>query len=164
MENKNYNLPTVEEYMKLKESPIYKIILNACDIEDDIVSAFEKIYYPELQDKEDGRKDAKEEEVEEEVKEEDENIASKPPVTRAWLEDFIRVYEQYSEKVKNYLDLGVDVYLSNFPVDDCEDMLLKSLKLIFNKEEFEILYDFCEKIDNGENPSFDELCKNLKIE
>ena len=32
------------------------------------------------------------------------------------------------------------------------------------KEEFDILYVFCEKIDNGENPSFDELCKNLKIE
>lgn len=34
----------------------------------------------------------------------------------------------------------------------------------FNKEDFDILYVFCGKIDNGENPSFDELCKNLKIE
>lgn len=147
MENLTNEMPSVDVYKKLKNDYYFMLFMKNLGFTEDNIEAFERKYYPEL--------------FEEKKKE---NVVKKPLITRDWLKEFIDVYKRYSEKVNKYLDLGIDVYLSNLPIDDCETMLLKTLKLLLNKEEFNILYVFCEKIDNGENPSFDELCKNLKIE
>lgn len=147
MENLINEMPSVDIYKKLKNDYYFMPFMKNLGFTENNIEAFERKYYPEL--------------FEEKKKE---NVVKKPLITRAWLKDFIDVYKRYSEKVNKYFDLGVDVYLSNLPIDDCETMLLKTLKLLLNKEEFNILYVFCGKIDNGENPSFDELCKNLKIE
>lgn len=147
MENLTNEMPSVDIYKKLRNDYYFMPFMKNLGFTENDIEAFERKYYPEL--------------FEEEKKE---NVVKKPLITRAWLKDFIDVYKRYSEKVNKYFDLGVDVYLSNLPIDDCETMLLKTLKLLLNKEEFDILYVFCGKIDNGENPSFDELCKNLKIE
>lgn len=147
MENLTNEMPSVDIYKKLRNDYYFMPFMKNLGFTENDIEAFERKYYPEL--------------FEEEKKE---NVVKKPLITRAWLKDFIDVYKRYSEKVNKYFDLGIDVYLSNLPIDDCETMLLKTLKLLLNKEEFNILYVFCGKIDNGENPSFDELCKNLKIE
>lgn len=147
MENLINEMPSVDVYKKLKNDYYFMPFMKNLGFTEDNIEAFERKYYPEL--------------FEEKKKE---NVVKKPLITRDWLKEFIDVYKRYSEKVNKYFDLGVDVYLSNLPIDDCETMLLKTLKLLLNKEEFNILYVFCGKIDNGENPSFDELCKNLKIE
>ena len=147
MENLTNEMPSVDIYKKLKNDYYFMSFMKNLGFTENDIKAFEKKYYPEL--------------FEEKKKE---NVVKKPLITRAWLKEFIDVYKRYSEKVNKYFDLGVDVYLSNLPIDDCETMLLKTLKLLLNKKEFDILYVFCGKIDNGENPSFDELCKNLKIE
>lgn len=147
MENLTNEMPSVDIYKKLRNDYYFMPFMKNLGFTENSIKAFEKKYYPEL--------------FEEKKKE---NVVKKPLITRAWLKDFIDVYKRYSEKVNKYFDLGIDVYLSNLPIDDCETMLLKTLKLLLNKEEFNILYVFCGKIDNGENPSFDELCKNLKIE
>lgn len=147
MENLINEMPSVDIYKKLKNDYYFMPFMKNLGFTENNIEAFERKYYPEL--------------FEEKKKE---NVVKKPLITRAWLKDFIDVYKRYSEKVNKYFDLGIDVYLSNLPIDDCETMLLKTLKLLLNKEEFNILYVFCGKIDNGENPSFDELCKNLKIE
>lgn len=147
MENLTNEMPSVDVYKKLKNDYYFMPFMKNLGFTEDNIEAFERKYYPEL--------------FEEKKKE---NVVKKPLITRAWLKEFIDVYKRYSEKVNKYFDLGIDVYLSNLPIDDCETMLLKTLKLLLNKEEFNILYVFCGKIDNGENPSFDELCKNLKIE
>lgn len=147
MENLINEMPSVDIYKKLKNDYYFMPFMKNLGFTENDIKAFEKKYYPEL--------------FEEKKKE---NIVKKPLITRAWLKDFIDIYKRYSEKVNKYFDLGVDVYLSNLPIDDCETMLLKTLKLLLNAKEFDILYVFCGKIDNGENPSFDELCKNLKIE
>ena len=147
MENLTNEMPSVDIYKKLKNDYYFMPFMKNLGFTEDNIKAFEKKYYPEL--------------FEEKKKE---SVVKKPLITRAWLKEFIDVYKRYSEKVNKYFDLGIDVYLSNLPIDDCETMLLKTLKLLLNKEEFNILYVFCGKIDNGENPSFDELCKNLKIE
>lgn len=147
MENLINEMPSVDIYKKLKNDYYFMPFMKNLGFTENNIEAFERKYYPEL--------------FEEKKKE---NVVKKPLITRAWLKDFIDVYKRYSEKVNKYFDLGIDVYLSNLPIDDCETMLLKTLKLLLNKEEFDILYVFCGKIDNGENPSFDELCKNLKIE
>lgn len=147
MENLTNEMPSVDIYKKLKNDYYFMPFMKNLGFTENDIKAFEKKYYPEL--------------FEEKKKE---NVVKKPLITRAWLKEFIDVYKRYSEKVNKYFDLGVDVYLSNLPIDDCETMLLKTLKLLLNKKEFDILYVFCGKIDNGENPSFDELCKNLKIE
>lgn len=147
MENLTNEMPSVDIYKKLKNDYYFMPFMKNLGFTEDNIEAFEKKYYPEL--------------FEEKKKE---SIVKKPLITRDWLKEFIDVYKRYSEKVNKYFDLGIDVYLSNLPIDDCETMLLKTLKLLLNKEEFNILYVFCGKIDNGENPSFDELCKNLKIE
>ena len=147
MENLINEMPSVDIYKKLKNDYYFMPFMKNLGFTENSIEAFERKYYPEL--------------FEEKKKE---NVVKKPLITRAWLKDFIDVYKRYSEKVNKYFDLGVDVYLSNLPVDDCETMLLKTLKLLLSAKEFDILYVFCGKIDNGENPSFDELCKNLKIE
>ena len=147
MENLINEMPSVDIYKKLKNDYYFMPFMKNLGFTENNIEAFERKYYPEL--------------FEEKKKE---NVVKKPLITRAWLKDFIDVYKRYSEKVNKYFDLGVDVYLSNLPIDDCETMLLKTLKLLLNAKEFDILYVFCGKIDNGENPSFDELCKNLKIE
>ena len=147
MENLINEMPSVDIYKKLKNDYYFMPFMKNLGFTENDIKAFEKKYYPEL--------------FEEKKKE---NVVKKPLITRAWLKEFIDVYKRYSEKVNKYFDLGVDVYLNNLPIDDCETMLLKTLKLLLNKKEFDILYVFCGKIDNGENPSFDELCKNLKIE
>lgn len=147
MENLINEMPSVDIYKKLRNDYYFMPFMKNLGFTENNIEAFERKYYPEL--------------FEEKKKE---NVVKKPLITRAWLKDFIDVYKRYSEKVNKYFDLGIDVYLSNLPIDDCETMLLKTLKLLLNKEEFNILYVFCGKIDNGENPSFDELCKNLKIE
>lgn len=147
MENLTNGMPSVDIYKKLRNDYYFMPFMKNLGFTENSIEAFERKYYPEL--------------FEEEKKE---NVVKKPLITRAWLKDFIDVYKRYSEKVNKYFDLGVDVYLSNLPIDDCETMLLKTLKLLLSAKEFDILYVFCGKIDNGENPSFDELCKNLKIE
>ena len=147
MENLINEMPSEDIYKKLKNDYYFMPFMKNLGFTENDIKAFEKKYYPEL--------------FEEKKKE---NVVKKPLITRAWLKDFIDIYKRYSEKVNKYFDLGVDVYLSNLPIDDCETMLLKTLKLLLNAKEFDILYVFCGKIDNGENPSFDELCKNLKIE
>lgn len=147
MENLTNEMPSVDIYKKLKNDYYFMPFMKNLGFTENNIEAFERKYYPEL--------------FEEKKKE---NVVKKPLITRAWLKDFIDVYKRYSEKVNKYFDLGIDVYLSNLPIDDCETMLLKTLKLLLNAKEFDILYVFCGKIDNGENPSFDELCKNLKIE
>lgn len=147
MENLTNEMPSVDIYKKLRNDYYFMPFMKNLGFTENSIKAFEKKYYPEL--------------FEEKKKE---NVVKKPLITRAWLKEFIDIYKRYSEKVNKYFDLGIDVYLSNLPIDDCEAMLLKTLKLLLNKEEFDILSVFCEKIDNGENPSFDELCKNLKIE
>ena len=147
MENLTNEMPSVDIYKKLKNDYYFMPFMKNLGFTENDIKAFEKKYYPEL--------------FEEKKKE---NVVKKPLITRAWLKEFIDVYKRYSEKVNKYFDLGVDVYLSNLPIDDCETMLLKTLKLLLSAKEFDILYVFCGKIDNGENPSFDELCKNLKIE
>lgn len=147
MENLINEMPSVDIYKKLKNDYYFMPFMKNLGFTENDIKAFEKKYYPEL--------------FEEKKKE---NVVKKPLITRAWLKEFIDVYKRYSEKVNKYFDLGVDVYLSNLPIDDCETMLLKTLKLLLGAKEFDILYVFCGKIDNGENPSFDELCKNLKIE
>ena len=147
MENLINEMPSVDIYKKLKNDYYFMPFMKNLGFTENDIKAFEKKYYPEL--------------FEEKKKE---SVVKKPLITRAWLKEFIDVYKRYSEKVNKYFDLGVDVYLSNLPIDDCETMLLKTLKLLLSAKEFDILYVFCGKIDNGENPSFDELCKNLKIE
>lgn len=147
MENLINEMPSVDIYKKLKNDYYFMPFMKNLGFTENDIKAFEKKYYPEL--------------FEEKKKE---NVVKKPLITRAWLKDFIDIYKRYSEKVNKYFDLGIDVYLSNLPIDDCETMLLKTLKLLLSAKEFDILYVFCGKIDNGENPSFDELCKNLKIE
>lgn len=147
MENLTNQMPSVDIYKKLKNDYYFMPFMKNLGFTENNIEAFERKYYPEL--------------FEEKKKE---SVVKKPLITRDWLKEFIDVYKRYSEKVNKYFDLGVDVYLSNLPIDDCETMLLKTLKLLLNKEEFNILYVFCGKIDNGENPSFDELCKKLKIE
>ena len=147
MENLTNGMPSVDIYKKLKNDYYFMPFMKNLGFTENDIKDFEKKYYPEL--------------FEEKKKE---SAVKKPLITRAWLKEFIDVYKRYSEKVNKYFDLGIDVYLSNLPIDDCETMLLKTLKLLLNKKEFDILYVFCGKIDNGENPSFDELCKNLKIE
>ena len=147
MENLINEMPSVDIYKKLKNDYYFMPFMKNLGFTENNIEAFERKYYPEL--------------FEEKKKE---NVVKKPLITRAWLKDFIDVYKRYSEKVNKYFDLGIDVYLSNLPIDDCETMLLKTLKLLLSAKEFDILYVFCGKIDNGENPSFDELCKNLKIE
>lgn len=147
MENLTNEMPSVDIYKKLRNDYYFMPFMKNLGFTENNIEAFERKYYPEL--------------FEEKKKE---NVVKKPLITRAWLKEFIDVYKRYSEKVNKYFDLGIDVYLSNLPIDDCETMLLKTLKLLLNKKEFDILYVFCGKIDNGENPSFDELCKNLKIE
>ena len=147
MENLTNEMPSVDIYKKLKNDYYFMPFMKNLGFTENDIKDFEKKYYPEL--------------FEEKKKE---NVVKKPLITRAWLKEFIDVYKRYSEKVNKYFDLGIDVYLSNLPIDDCETMLLKTLKLLLSAKEFNILYNFCEKIDNGENPSFDELCKNLKIE
>ena len=147
MENLTNEMPSVDIYKKLKNDYYFMPFMKNLGFTENDIKAFEKKYYPEL--------------FEEKKKE---NVVKKPLITRAWLKEFIDVYKRYSEKVNKYFDLGVDVYLNNLPIDDCETMLLKTLKLLLGAKEFDILYVFCGKIDNGENPSFDELCKNLKIE
>ena len=147
MENLTNEMPSVDIYKKLKNDYYFMPFMKNLGFTENDIKAFEKKYYPEL--------------FEEKKKE---NVVKKPLITRAWLKEFIDVYKRYSEKVNKYFDLGVDVYLNNLPIDDCETMLLKTLKLLLSAKEFDILYVFCGKIDNGENPSFDELCKNLKIE
>lgn len=147
MENLTNEMPSVDVYKKLKNDYYFMPFMKNLGFTEDNIEAFERKYYPEL--------------FEEKKKE---NVVKKPLITRAWLKEFIDTYKRYSEKVNKYFDLGIDVYLSNLPIDDCETMLLKTLKLLLSAKEFDILYVFCGKIDNGENPSFDELCKNLKIE
>lgn len=147
MENLINEMPSVDVYKKLKNDYYFMPFMKNLGFTEDNIEAFERKYYPEL--------------FEEKKKE---NVVKKPLITRAWLKEFIDTYKRYSEKVNKYFDLGIDVYLSNLPIDDCETMLLKTLKLLLSAKEFDILYVFCGKIDNGENPSFDELCKNLKIE
>ena len=147
MENLINEMPSVDIYKKLKNDYYFMPFMKNLGFTENDIKAFEKKYYPEL--------------FEEKKKE---NVVKKSLITRAWLKDFIDIYKRYSEKVNKYFDLGIYVYLSNLPIDDCETMLLKTLKLLLNAKEFDILYVFCGKIDNGENPSFDELCKNLKIE
>ena len=147
MENLINEMPSVDIYKKLKNDYYFMPFMKNLGFTENDIKAFEKKYYPEL--------------FEEKKKE---NVVKKSLITRAWLKDFIDIYKRYSEKVNKYFDLGIDVYLSNLPIDDCETMLLKTLKLLLSAKEFDILYVFCGKIDNGENPSFDELCKNLKIE
>ena len=147
MENLTNEMPSVDIYKKLKNDYYFMPFMKNLGFTENDIKAFEKKYYPEL--------------FEEKKKE---SVVKKPLITRAWLKEFIDVYKRYSEKVNKYFDLGVDVYLNNLPIDDCETMLLKTLKLLLGAKEFDILYVFCGKIDNGENPSFDELCKNLKIE
>ena len=147
MENLTNEMPSVDIYKKLKNDYYFMPFMKNLGFTENDIKAFEKKYYPEL--------------FEEKKKE---NVVKKPLITRAWLKEFIDVYKRYSEKVNKYFDLGIDVYLNNLPIDDCETMLLKTLKLLLSAKEFDILYVFCGKIDNGENPSFDELCKNLKIE
>ena len=147
MENLINEMPSVDIYKKLKNDYYFMPFMKNLGFTENDIKAFEKKYYPEL--------------FEQKKKE---NVVKKTLITRAWLKDFIDIYKRYSEKVNKYFDLGVDVYLSNLPIDDCETMLIKTLKLLLNAKEFDILYVFCGKIDNGENPSFDELCKNLKIE
>ena len=147
MENLINEMPSVDIYKKLKNDYYFMPFMKNLGFTENDIKDFEKKYYPEL--------------FEEKKKE---NVVKKPLITRAWLKEFIDVYKRYSEKVNKYFNLGVDVYLSNLPIDDCETMLFKTLKLLLSAKEFNILYNFCEKIDNGENPSFDELCKNLKIE
>ena len=147
MENLTNEMPSVDIYKKLKNDYYFMPFMKNLGFTENDIKAFEKKYYPEL--------------FEEKKKE---NVVKKPLITRAWLKEFIDVYKRYSEKVNKYFDLGIDVYLSNLPIDDCETMLLKTLKLLLSAKEFDILYVFCGKIDNGENPSFDELCKNLKVE
>lgn len=147
MENLINEMPSVDIYKKLKNDYYFMPFMKNLGFTENDIKAFEKKYYPEL--------------FEEKKKE---NVVKKSLITRAWLKEFIDIYKRYSEKVNKYFDLGVDVYLSNLPIDDCETMLLKTLKLLLSAKEFDILYVFCGKIDNGENPSFDELCKNLKIE
>lgn len=147
MENLINEIPSVDVYKKLKNDYYFMPFMKNLGFTEDNIEAFERKYYPEL--------------FKEKKKE---NVVKKPLITRDWLKEFIDVYKRYSGKVNKYFDLGIDVYLSNLPIDDCETMLLKTLKLLFNAKEFDILYVFCGKIDNGENPSFDELCKNLKIE
>ena len=147
MENLTNEMPSVDIYKKLKNDHYFMPFMKNLGFTENDIKDFEKKYYPEL--------------FEEKKKE---NVVKKPLITRAWLKEFIDVYKRYSEKVNKYFDLGIDVYLSNLPIDDCETMLLKTLKLLLSAKEFNILYVFCGKIDNGENPSFDELCKNLKIE
>lgn len=147
MENLINEMPSVDIYKKLKNDHYFMPFMKNLGFTENDIKDFEKKYYPEL--------------FEEKKKE---NVVKKPLITRDWLKEFIDVYKRYSEKVNKYFDLGIDVYLSNLPIDDCETMLLKTLKLLLSAKEFDILYVFCGKIDNGENPSFDELCKNLKIE
>lgn len=147
MENLINEMPSVDIYKKLKNDYYFMPFMKNLGFTENDIKAFEKKYYPEL--------------FEEKKKE---NVVKKSLITRAWLKEFIDIYKRYSEKVNKYFDLGIDVYLSNLPIDDCETMLLKTLKLLLSAKEFDILYVFCGKIDNGENPSFDELCKNLKIE
>ena len=147
MENLTNEMPSVDVYKKLKNDYYFMPFMKNLGFTENDIKDFEKKYYPEL--------------FEEKKKE---SVVKKPLITRAWLKEFIDVYKRYSEKVNKYFDLGIDVYLSNLPIDDCETMLLKTLKLLLSAKEFDILYVFCGKIDNGENPSFDELCKNLKIE
>ena len=147
MENLTNEMPSVDVYKKLKNDHYFMPFMKNLGFTENDIKDFEKKYYPEL--------------FEEKKKE---SVIKKPLITRDWLKEFIDIYKRYSEKVNKYFDLGVYVYLSNLPIDDCETMLLKTLKLLLNKEEFNILYVFCRKIDNGENPSFDELCKKLKIE
>ena len=147
MENLTNEMPSVDIYKKLKNDHYFMPFMKNLGFTENDIKDFEKKYYPEL--------------FEEKKKE---SVIKKPLITRDWLKEFIDIYKRYSEKVNKYFDLGVYVYLSNLPIDDCETMLLKTLKLLLNKEEFNILYVFCRKIDNGENPSFDELCKKLKIE
>ena len=147
MENLTNEMPSVDIYKKLKNDYYFMPFMKNLGFTENDIKDFEKKYYPEL--------------FEEKKKE---NVVKKPLITRAWLKEFIDVYKRYSEKVNKYFNLGIDVYLSNLPIDDCETMLFKTLKLLLSAKEFNILYNFCEKIDNGENPSFDELCKNLKIE
>ena len=147
MENLINEMPSVDIYKKLKNDYYFMPFMKNLGFTENNIEAFERKYYPEL--------------FEEKKKE---NVVKKPLITRAWLKEFIDIYKRYSEKVNKYFDLGIDVYLSNLPIDDCETMLLKTLKLLLSAKEFDILYVFCGKIDNGENPSFDELCKNLKIE
>lgn len=147
MENLINEMPSVDVYKKLKNDYYFMPFMKNLGFTENNIEAFERKYYPEL--------------FKEKKKE---SVVKKPLITRNWLKEFIDTYKRYSEKVNKYFDLGVDVYLSNLPIDDCETMLLKTLKLLLNKEEFNILYVFCGKIDNGENPSFDELCKKLKIE
>lgn len=147
MENLINEMPSVDIYKKLKNDHYFMPFMKNLGFTENDIKDFEKKYYPEL--------------FEEKKKE---SVVKKPLITRDWLKEFIDVYKRYSEKVNKYFDLGIDVYLSNLPIDDCETMLLKTLKLLLSAKEFDILYVFCGKIDNGENPSFDELCKNLKIE
>ena len=147
MENLINEMPSVDIYKKLKNDYYFMPFMKNLGFTENDIKAFEKKYYPEL--------------FEEKKKE---NVVKKSLITRAWLKEFIDIYKRYSEKVNKYFDLGIDLYLSNLPIDDCETMLLKTLKLLLSAKEFDILYVFCGKIDNGENPSFDELCKNLKIE
>lgn len=147
MENLTNEMPSVDIYKKLKNDYYFMPFMKNLGFTENDIKAFERKYYPEL--------------FEEKKKE---NVVKKPLITRDWLKEFIDVYKRYSEKINKYFDLGIDVYLSNLPIDDCETMLLKTLKLLLSAKEFDILYVFCGKIDNGENPSFDELCKNLKIE
>ena len=147
MENLINEMPSVDIYKKLRNDHYFMPFMKNLGFTENNIEAFERKYYPEL--------------FEEKKKE---NVVKKPLITRAWLKDFIDIYKRYSEKVNKYFDLGIDVYLSNLPIDDCETMLLKTLKMLLSAKEFDILYVFCGKIDNGENPSFDELCKNLKIE
>lgn len=147
MENLTNEMPSVDIYKKLKNDYYFMPFMKNLGFTENDIKAFEEKYYPEL--------------FKEKKKE---NVVKKPLITRAWLKEFIDVYKRYSEKINKYFDLGIDVYLSNLPIDDCETMLLKTLKLLLSAKEFDILYVFCGKIDNGENPSFDELCKNLKIE
>lgn len=147
MENLINEMPSVDIYKKLKNDHYFMPFMKNLGFTENDIKDFEKKYYPEL--------------FEEKKKE---NVVKKPLITRDWLKEFIDVYKRYSGKVNKYFDLGIDVYLSNLPIDDCETMLLKTLKLLLSAKEFDILYVFCGKIDNGENPSFDELCKKLKIE
>ena len=147
MENLINEMPSVDIYKKLRNDHYFMPFMKNLGFTENNIEAFERKYYPEL--------------FEEKEKE---NVVKKPLITRAWLKEFIDIYKRYSEKVNKYFDLGIDVYLSNLPIDDCETMLLKTLKLLLSAKEFDILYVFCGKIDNGENPSFDELCKNLEIE
>lgn len=144
MENLIKNLPSVEAYKELKNNDYFMPLLTDLGLTKSDLENFEREYYPELFA----------------IKEHKKQL-----ITKEWLEGFLNVYKSYTKKVNKIYSLGIDPYTSGLPLDDCEDLLLRSLSLLFNDEnKYEKFVEYCHAIDDGDEQPFEELYKKLNLE